>query len=157
MKVEVRYTFSCNSSNQREFPTKKALLEYIKTFEVEARPFPSKTYEDVFDNSHIDYIGIGAYLICNMDEFYFQTNVGYQHTFYIAEQVLPNQTGKQVKVLNPKKPNITEIIPVDDRCCVLNKKTLQQIYPPVDKFKDSHLGKFIQQIQLVKRNLEKVK
>ena len=38
-----------------------------------------------------------------------------------------------------------------------NKKTLQQIYPPVDKFKDSQLGQFIQQIKSIKSKLEKVK
>ncbi len=154
MKVEVRYTFSCNS-NKREFPTKKALLEYIKTFE--AKPFEIKSYEDVFDNNRLDYIRVGAYLICDIGEFHFQTDVGYQHTFYIAEQVAPNQKGNLVKVLNPKKPNTTETVLVSDRYCVLNKKTLQQIYPPVDKFKDSQLGQFIQQIKSIKSKLEKVK
>ena len=41
--------------------------------------------------------------------------------------------------------------------CVIDSKNLKQIYPPVDKFEDSELAKWIKQIESMKYNIQKVK
>ena len=96
----------------------------------------------------------------DLEEISLESNNFHRRVFYIGQSAVKTNNGVQITVLNhPTKieEEVHEKYSAYAQDCVIDSKSLKQIYPSVDKFEDSELAKWIKQIESMKYNIQKVK
>lgn len=166
---DVKFIFnSQNKTNaKKEFWSSDDLRDYIRKYDFFRR-------YDAQNNAYAATSGdeksfcLSAVVKVKLNDFNVYTQVGEgqylneKFQFYIGEKVeiIPNTDKIKVTVLNfPQniKDELYEEYIINQNSCVIDNKTLRQIYPECINQDKTRLNQFINMVKSMKGNLEKVK
>lgn len=165
---DIKYIFKpCNKiDGKEEFSLPSTLLDYIKKYDF-FRQYDAKgkVYGVARAEDKAFYLSASIKVKLNDFDIFTQVGIGQypneNFKFYIGEKVerIPNSNKIKVTVFKfPKhiQDDLYEEYTINYNNCVIDNKTLKQIYPPCDD-NDSRLNQFINMVQSIKGNLGKVK
>lgn len=166
---DVKFIFnSQNKTNaKKEFWSSADLQDYIRKYDFFRRyDAQNNAYAATSGDEKSFYLS--AVVKVKLNDFDVSTQVGVGQNsvedfkFYIGEKVeiIPNTDKIKVTVLNfPQdiKDELYEEYTIGRNSCVIDNKTLRQIYPECMNQDKTRLNQFINMVKSMKGNLEKVK
>ena len=161
MIVKPTYVFNPkNGQNSKKFDTPEELLEHIKNYDYLREYYNDNKLTGRVMRSKEKGFSVSVHFKFDLEEISLESNNFHTRVFYIGQSAVKTNNGVQITVLHhPTKieEEVHEKYSAYAQDCVIDSKNLKQIYPPVDKFEDSELAKWIKQIESMKYNIQKVK